>query len=210
MNKPKYPSGYHYDDADLRHEHEYLLPELEKILEDIGPGKVFDLGCGNGAVAARLERIGYSLTGVDPSEEGIQQAHRHHPDLDVYVRSAYDNLRDEFGKFPVVISLEVVEHVYRPREYADTLFKLLTAGGRAIISTPYHGYLKNLLISLQGGWGTTHYDPLWRGGHIKIWNQQTLTGLLEEAGFGEVEVRRVGRAFPPVAKSMIVVATKPE
>jgi 2-polyprenyl-6-hydroxyphenyl methylase/3-demethylubiquinone-9 3-methyltransferase len=210
MEKQKSNSSYYYDDADLGHAHEYLLPELKKILEDVGSREVFDLGCGNGAVAARLENAGYSLTGVDPSEEGIQQAREHHPDLDVYVRSAYDNLEDEFGRFPVVISLEVVEHVYSPKEYADTLFSLLTSGGRVIVSTPYHGYLKNLLIALQGGWGTTHYNPLWEGGHIKIWSQETLTELLEEAGFREVDVRRVGRAFSSIAKSMVIVATKPE
>lgn len=210
MDTVKDSSGYQYDDADLGHAHEYLLPELKKILGKVGVRRVFDLGCGNGAVAARLERAGYSLTGVDPSEEGIRRAHEHHPNLDLYVRSAYDNLADEFGQFPVVISLEVVEHVYRPREYANTLYNLASSGGRAIISTPYHGYLKNLLIALKGGWGTTHYNPLWRGGHIKIWNQKTLAELLEGVGFSEMNVRRVGRAFSPVAKSMIVVAAKPE
>jgi len=44
----------------------------------------------------------------------------------------------------VVVSLEVVEHVYRLRTYAKTVFDLLEPGVRFVLSTPYYGYLKNL------------------------------------------------------------------
>jgi len=48
----------------------------------------------------------------------------------------------------VVMSLEVVEHIYDPRTYARTLFNLVEPGGLAIVSTPYNGYLKNLGVAL--------------------------------------------------------------
>ncbi len=35
------------------------------------------------------------------------------------------NLAGQYGQFPVVLSLEVVEHVYDPRRYAATVFSLL-------------------------------------------------------------------------------------
>jgi 2-polyprenyl-6-hydroxyphenyl methylase/3-demethylubiquinone-9 3-methyltransferase len=52
-----------------------------------------------------------------------------------------------------------------------------------------------------------HFMALWDHGHIKFWSIKTLTELLEETGFENVEVRRVGR-LPPLAKSMIAIATK--
>ena len=77
-----------------------------------------------------LTRRGYDVTGVDHSEEGIVQSLRRYPDLNVPRGSSYDDLTGQYGQFPVVLSLEVVEHVYAPRHYARTVFDLLAGGAR--------------------------------------------------------------------------------
>lgn len=110
------------------------------------PGRAFDLGCGNGAVAGWLADKGYAMSGVDPSETGIALARQAFPALDLRVGSAYDPLSSVFGTFPLVISLEVVEHVYAPRACAACLRDLLAPGGTALVSTPCHGYWKNLAL----------------------------------------------------------------
>lgn len=91
---------------------------------------LFELGCGNGSVAMKLTGRGWDVTGVDPSTEGIIQAHKIYPDLKLQMGSAYDDLAGRYGQFPVVLSLEVVEHVYAPRHYARTLFELTSGGAR--------------------------------------------------------------------------------
>jgi 2-polyprenyl-6-hydroxyphenyl methylase/3-demethylubiquinone-9 3-methyltransferase len=205
-------SGYRYHDTQLSGAHAYLLPAVTKILERYfasarSERRVFDIGCGNGAVAAYLAELGYSMTGVDPSKEGIEQARMAFPQLAIEQGSAYDDLRSKFGEYPAVISLEVVEHVYAPRAYAATVFNLLQSGGIAVISTPYHGYLKNLAVAAFNGFDK-HVSPLWDHGHIKFWSPRTLAQLLAEAGFEVISFVRVGR-IPPLAKSMIAVARKP-
>lgn len=90
------------------------------------------------------------MTGVDPSSEGIAEAKEAFPKLRLAQGSAYEDLVATYGRFPVVISLEVVEHVYAARDYAQTLFELVEPGGGAIISTPSHGYLKNLALAVTG------------------------------------------------------------
>lgn len=87
------------------------------------------------------------------------------------------------------------------------MFDLTAPGGRAIVSTPYHGYLKNLAIALSGKFDR-HFTALWDHGHIKFWSRHTLTMLLAEAGFNVVDFDRVGR-IPALAKSMILVAQRP-
>jgi 2-polyprenyl-6-hydroxyphenyl methylase/3-demethylubiquinone-9 3-methyltransferase len=121
--------------------------------------------------------------------------------------SADDDLATQYGQFPVVLSLEVVEHVYAPRQYIRTAFDLLARGGTVIISTPYHGYWKNLALALTGKMDG-HFTALWDHGHIKFWSMNTLSMLLEEAGFVGVRFKRVGR-MPALAKSMIAIARKP-
>jgi 2-polyprenyl-6-hydroxyphenyl methylase/3-demethylubiquinone-9 3-methyltransferase len=201
-------SGYRYEDAQLNASHDYLLPAVRAILASLSPShrRIFEVGCGNGSVANALSKLGFEVTGIDASEEGITQAHQALPDLNLHLGSAYDNLRSQYGQFPIVISLEVVEHLYFPRKFAKTAYDLLQAGGTAIISTPYHGYWKNLAMALTGTMDA-HFTALWDHGHIKFWSFQTLYALLSEAGFVDISFFRVGR-FPILAKSMIAIARK--
>lgn len=194
---------YRYDDSDANTSHEYLLPSLLALLGRQPGRRIFEVGCGNGAIAKVLESKGFEVTGVDPSESGIARAA--HPRL--RLGSAYDDLAAQYGKFPVVVSLEVVEHCISPRAYAKTVFDLLEPGGVAIVSTPFHGYWKNLALSVTGRMDA-HFTALWDGGHIKFWSERTLGALLAEAGFATIEFSRVGRV-PALAKSMIALARKP-
>jgi 2-polyprenyl-6-hydroxyphenyl methylase/3-demethylubiquinone-9 3-methyltransferase len=203
-------SGYKYQSGAPTHAHGFLLPKVTKVLEQLAlpedKKRLFELGCGNGSVAERLTAMGWHVTGVDPSAEGIAQANLNYPGLELREGSAYDDLASAYGHYPVVLSLEVVEHVYAPRHYARTLFDLVEDGGRAVISTPYHGYLKNLALAMSGKMDQ-HFTALWDNGHIKFWSMKTLRQLLEEAGFKNISFVRAGR-IPPLAKSMIAVADK--
>lgn len=204
-------SGYTYEDGELNESHDYLVPSLLGIMSSLsvpsGQRRLFELGCGNGAVAAVLAKKGYHVTGVDVSAQGLEQAHRRQPNLLLRQGSAYDRLADTYGQFPIVVSLEVVEHLYAPRTFAKTLYDLLEPAGTAIVSTPYHGYWKNLALALTGKMDQ-HFTALWDHGHIKFWSVKTLTTLLAEAGFQDIAVKRVGR-IPILAKSMLAIANKP-
>ena len=200
-------SGYRYHHAKTNKTHGYLLPTVEQALGG-GDKNVFDLGCGNGSVAAHLASLGYDVSGVDPSTDGIDQANKTHPHLSLRRGSAYDDLASQYGRFAAVVSLEVVEHVYDPRKYAATLYDLVQEGGCAVVSTPCHGYWKNLALAVTGKMDN-HFTVLWDHGHIKFWSIETLSALLSEAGFVDIEFHRVGR-LPTFAKSMIAVARKRE
>lgn len=64
---------YAYGDARPGHHHAYLLPHVDAVLHHLAPRTVFDLGCGNGSIAAHLSKR-YSVTGVDASASGIDHA----------------------------------------------------------------------------------------------------------------------------------------
>ena len=202
--------GYVWSDAGPEGSHSYLCPEALRLLARrnlaVADQRLFDLGCGNGALTAVMASHGWQTVGVDVSEAGIRQARTAHPELHFEVGNVYDDLAGRFGSFPVVLSLEVVEHVYSPQRYAKTLYSLVGEGGVAIVSTPYHGYWKNLAMAVSGRLDT-HFTALWEHGHIKFWSMKTLTVLLKEAGFRDVAFSRVGR-IPILAKSMIAVARK--
>lgn len=159
-------------------------------------------------MANELSKRGYDVVGVDPSDDGIRLAHEHYSNLRLYQRSAEDSLAEEFGQFPIVVNLEVVEHVYLPRLFASTLFSLVETGGYAIVSAPFHGYFKNLALAVTGKMDQ-HFTALWDGGHIKFWSVKTLQILLLGAGFTDVKFFYAGRV-PVFVKSMIALARKIE
>jgi len=202
-------ADYRHVSADPTWSNQYLWPPLcEILLSHLKPGdEIMDVGCGGGATSSMLTDRGFLVTGVDPSTTGIRVAEESHPKIRFAQRSAYDDLAKEFGEFDAVVSLEVVEHCYWPRLFAANIFDLLRPGGLAVISTPFHGYWKNLALALSGTFDA-HWGPLWDGGHIKFWSRNTLRALLDETGFVDIEFRRIGR-IPPLAKSMIAIARKP-
>ncbi|WP_051356335.1 class I SAM-dependent methyltransferase [Azorhizobium doebereinerae] len=209
-------AGYRYASAEPSGAHAYLLPCLARILDEFerqdtghqdAGRRLIDVGCGNGAVTQVLAARGYDVVGIDPSQEGIAQANRAYPHLAIHQGSAYDDLAATYGVFDVVVSLEVVEHLYDPRRYARVIFDLLKPGGLTVLSTPYHSYLKNLALAASGRMDA-HFTALWDHGHIKFWSRRTLAALLRESGFPEVTYHRVGRV-PFLAKSMVAVTRKP-
>jgi 2-polyprenyl-3-methyl-5-hydroxy-6-metoxy-1,4-benzoquinol methylase len=97
--------------------------------------------------------------------------------------SLYDDFVESFGtQFDLVVSVEVVEHLYDPMSFVTRVREALAPGGVFVLTTPYHGYLKNLMVAASGRCDA-HYNPLNKGGHIKFWSKRTITKLLESAGF---------------------------
>lgn len=199
-----------YRHGNLRQCHAYVLPDLERMMTGLAPGaRVLDVGCGNGSLTAEFGRMGYDVTGVDLSREGIEQARAHYPAGRFEVLAADERLLENLGvePFDLVCSVEVIEHLYDPAALLAGCFAALRPGGMLLLSTPYHGYLKNLAISLAGGWDK-HADPLKGGGHIKFYSMPTLREAAMRAGFERVEIAGSGR-LPGLWKSMILRAYRP-
>jgi len=202
--------AYGWASAAENESHGYLVPAVTRILIERFEGRrarIVDLGCGNGYVSARVARLGFDVVGVDASEDGIRLAQGAYPCARFAVGSIYDeDLPSQMGVgdgADAVIALEVVEHLFYPRRLFEQSRRILRKGGLLIVSTPYHGYLKNLAISLAGGWDK-HFTASWDGGHIKFFSEETLGALAREAGFRDLRFEGVGRA-PWLWKSMIMI-----
>jgi len=173
-----------------------------------GVQSICDLGCGNGFIAGRLARLGYDVTGVDASKSGLQIARQTHPSLE-FVEGAIDaNLAERLGDggFDLILSSDVIEHLYRPADLLEAASRLLKPRGRLVITTPYHGYLKNLAIAVTGKMDT-HFSALHDGGHIKFFSVKTLTRLMTSYAFTDIHFAFYGRA-PWLWKNMICSARK--
>lgn len=173
-----------------------------------GVRTICDLGCGNGHIAGRLASCGYQVTGIDASRSGIAIAQRTYPNVK-FVEALIDrNLAHEAGlqAFDLVISSDVIEHLYRPSDVLEAAHALLQPRGHLLIGTPYHGYLKNLVLALSGRMDS-HFSALHDGGHIKFFSVKTLSQLLAHHSFEDLSFSFYGRA-PWLWKNMICHARR--
>jgi ubiquinone biosynthesis O-methyltransferase len=199
--------GLEYAHSAPAHTAAYLEGPLLAELEPLSGATVLDIGCGNGALTASLAKRGAAVTGLDLSESGIALARAAHPDARFEVASVYDDLHARFGTFDRVVALEVIEHLYDPRMFVRRAFEALKPGGRLVLSTPFHSYLKNLALAVSGKLDA-HFTVLWDGGHIKFFSQRTLETVLREAGFEDLRFQGAGRV-PLLWKSLVASARRP-
>jgi 2-polyprenyl-6-hydroxyphenyl methylase/3-demethylubiquinone-9 3-methyltransferase len=202
--------SFGWSDAEATCAHAYLLPVVfaELARRGAGPMRLVDIGCGNGYVTAKAAELGHEAVGIDVAEDGIAIARAAHPAIRFELASVYDERLPESigGKVDAVLALEVIEHLYCPRSLFRASHELLRDGGLLVVSTPYHGYLKNLAISAVNGWDR-HFTVAADGGHIKFFSRKSLTRMALECGFRNPRVRGVGRVVW-LWKSMILAAEK--
>jgi 2-polyprenyl-3-methyl-5-hydroxy-6-metoxy-1,4-benzoquinol methylase len=200
---------YSYQNSNLGHHHVYLIKPLMKMInETVSPPqnqqkiRILDLGCGNGSFTNFIAQQGYEVVGIEESESGTKLASENFPDCQFIQGSIYNLPYTELEeKFDVVISLEVIEHLFYPKELVRSVKKLLKPNGRLILTTPYHGYLKNLTLAATGKMDK-HFTVLWDGGHIKFWSVKTLTTLLESENYTDINFKFAGR-YPYLWKTML-------
>jgi 2-polyprenyl-3-methyl-5-hydroxy-6-metoxy-1,4-benzoquinol methylase len=181
-----------------------VFVQLVKKLE--GMRSICDLGCGNGHISGRLAALRYAVTAVDASRSGIQIARRAYPSA-TFIETLIDgSLGERLGTFDLVISSDVIEHLYHPSDLLEAAGSLLKPGAHVLIGTPYHGYIKNLALAATGKMDS-HFSVLHNGGHIKFFSVKTLSALMMSHGFEDLSFSFYGRA-PWLWKHMICHARK--
>lgn len=202
--------SFGWEDAQGPHSCAYLAPLVVRLLRSVGARRVMDLGSGNGALCVTLKAEGFEMVGVEYDAKGVQIARQTAPGIPFYnfgVQDDPEELLKHEGLFDTVVSTEVIEHLFSPEDLPSYANRCLKPGGRLIVSTPYHGYLKNLALSVFDKWDQ-HHTVFWKGGHIKFWSRRTLTQLLEQSGFVVEHFAGAGRV-PYLWRSMVLVARKP-
>ena len=196
--------GYHSDT--MTYNFNYMLQPLLGLLNKTNNTCIIDVGCGNGYLVNHLISLGYNAYGTDASAKGITIAKQTNPERFFVQDLSTGKLPEELRhlKFDTVIATEVIEHLYDPEDFIIFCKQVLEDKGEIILSTPYHGYLKNLALSIFNKWDS-HLDPFWVGGHIKLWSKATLGRLVNKNGFTDVIFKGTGR-ISYFWKSMIIKA----
>ena len=169
-----------------------------------GPGRhVLDYGCGKGAAALRFVEAGHSVVGVDIAEKLLEFARETVPAAEFHQIGTDSALPFADASFDVCYSSEVIEHVFDIRSYLAEISRVVRPGGQLLLTTPYHGLIKNLAVAAFNF--EKHFNIY--GGHIRFFTSRSLRHALADAGFNVETTAGIGR-FRPFSKTLFVAARK--
>lgn len=120
------------------------------VLEYNSHAKVIDLGCGDGKFSVKVkEKIGCNkMWGIDICAESLKKAEKR----GVIVKKADLNntLLLETKSFDVVVSNQVIEHLFFPVKFMKEVYRILKPDGYAVISTENLSSWDNIIALLFG------------------------------------------------------------
>ena len=183
----------------------HLEAALQALPGASQPGNFFvlDAGCGDGEFMECLYGLGFRAAGIELSEAAAEKTRRRCPEADIRVGSLEDPLPFADATFNAIWCTEVLEHLFDVHGALSELNRVLKDGSVLLITTPYHGLVKNIPIML---WGfDRHFNP--DISHIRFFSRRTLDGCLKRAGFVPIMWQGIGRIWP-VWKSFFVMARK--
>ncbi|AEF86507.1 methyltransferase type 12 [Treponema primitia ZAS-2] len=146
------------------------LEELKKIL----PGRrVLDIGCATGALLEKLRGSGWETRGVEICTPSADYA-RQQRGLDVSELPLEENCYPG-EEFDLLLASHLIEHLNDPASFVTEAHRLLSPGGRFMVTTPnIDGFQARLF---RGRWRSAIFD------HLYLFSVKTLQALLVKAGF---------------------------
>jgi SAM-dependent methyltransferase len=112
------------------------LVAYEKARDISVGGEILDLGCNTGYGSKVLSACG-KVSSIDVSEKAISAAKALHgaADIDFQVIDG-ESLPFENGRFQMIVSFQVIEHIVDYQKYLGEIKRVLSPGGIVVFTTP--------------------------------------------------------------------------
>jgi len=139
---------------------------LNGLLGDVDQPRILDVGCGTGATMGFLEQFG-EVTGIDVSPLAIECCRQQGRER--LCLADGQSLPFADGSFDLVAALDMLEHLEHDSEGLREAWRVLEAGGRALLVVPAFTFL----------W--SDFDRF--SGHYRRYTSSELRDKVEHAGF---------------------------
>jgi 2-polyprenyl-3-methyl-5-hydroxy-6-metoxy-1,4-benzoquinol methylase len=141
--------------------------EYDQALEQIGEEKkILEIGCGPGDFLIKLKKRNCDCTGLEFNQKALEKSRG--KGLTVIKETIQEHSKNNQGKYDVVISFQVMEHIARIDEAIRASLDCLKPDGQLIISVPNNdSFIKK------------DKDPLLNmpPHHMGLWNKRSLVNL---------------------------------
>lgn len=141
------------------------------------PGRVLEIGCGQGAVAARLASRALHFVGIEPDATSFAVAKARVGEAGQVFNMQASELPAD-AQFDLVCAFEVIEHIEDDSAALANWVSRLKPGGRILLSVPAH----------RSRFGAA--DEL--AGHFRRYDPADMQSLLEDAGLEDIRLQLYG------------------
>lgn len=190
---------------DTTKDFDYKWPAIFPIIPRKQSISILDIGCGTGKVLAEIKKLNpqAQIFGVDVSSRAINVARKLLPQCKFTLIKDGEKLPFKNNSMDYIFSFDVIEHIYDIQNILYEYKRILKPGGNILISTPYHGLIKNLVIALIGF--EKVFNPY--EGHIRFFTKKSLSLGFRMINFEIIKIGYFGR-FYPLWRGMYLLAHK--
>lgn len=137
--------------------------------------KALEVGCGTATLTEQLYRQGLDIHACDISQVAIDRASQKYPHLALSVQTA-EQLPFDDGQFDLVLSFDVMEHLFEPDRHLSEVRRVLKPGGYYLLETP-NKWLNQLYETVS----TKSFN--WKQYHPSLHSARQLRQRLAQHGF---------------------------
>ena len=190
-------------DPDAKHRLQIVRQALGKTAAQ----RILDVGCGRGDFASQVAADGHAVHGMELVPAAVDAAQRLHPDLPITCHGVEDEPWPfSSASFDVVMAMEVIEHLLHPGPLFGEAVRILRPGGRLFVSTPFHGVVKNVILSAVA---FDHHFCNLESGHIRFYTDRHIAQLAQQHGLRVERIYHYGRSWP-IWRGLLLVARRDE
>ena len=150
---------------------------------------MLEVGCGLGFFLEGARENGWSVRGVDMTPEYVDAGRKRGLDIENadIANSAY--LREQYD---CILMLNILEHVYDPRQTLERIYAALKPGGVVVLGVPNElgltARVGNLYLRTKGRGWSMNMSPTFTPFHVIGFSKKSLRFGLERAGFEVVSL----------------------
>jgi len=147
------------------------------------PAKILEVGTGDGILASRLIKRGFSYQGVEPSFYLYQNSINCFPELKGKVRNcSLEGAGFLKSSFDLVIMIDTLEHIPGPLTFLERARDYISCGGMLYVEVPNESFLP-LRGVLRKAIGLYSGFPTHRN-HLSLFTPLTIKKMMQQANLG--------------------------
>jgi SAM-dependent methyltransferase len=140
---------------------------LEVLKRHPPGGRFFEIGAGNGFVAAAVQGAGWPVTAIEPGPKGAEHARER--GIEQVICARFEDCELPAAGVPAAGAFDVLEHIEDAAGFLRSVSVALTPGGRLYVSVP----------ALSALWSQEDVDA----GHFRRYSTASLRRALVDGGF---------------------------